>query len=74
MDPIQGDFNIDPLPLHSPTEVPYRSIPPSIYSAAEQAASLACIKLTSRVFKSKPNFMSGSGEGCAVRSCCLLAC
>lgn len=21
MDPIQGDFNIDPLPLHSPTEV-----------------------------------------------------
>lgn len=26
MDPIQGDFNIDPLPLHSPTEVPYRSI------------------------------------------------
>lgn len=22
MDPIQGDYSIDPLPLHSPTEVP----------------------------------------------------
>lgn len=21
VDPIQGDFNMDPLPLHSPTEV-----------------------------------------------------
>lgn len=34
MDPIQGDFNIDPLPLHSPTEVPYGSILADIYAAA----------------------------------------
>lgn len=42
MDPIQGDFNIDPLPLQSPTEVPAAAEHTSAQPSAHVQSSTCC--------------------------------
>uniref|UniRef100_A0A3Q3WU90 Major facilitator superfamily (MFS) profile domain-containing protein n=1 Tax=Mola mola TaxID=94237 RepID=A0A3Q3WU90_MOLML len=58
MDPIQGDFNIDPLPLHSPTERALIPGPPFVLGACTVVVAF----LVALFIPEKPSCSSSSSQ------------